>query len=202
MNLKFHQLTHWHPFSNCNSPLYPKIETNTDIVSLSSTRSTTSSIFALLDQHAQPKSFISENLLCSLAVIPLSLRFTSGNETSLTILQYPRSTHLTRDPESVYSLCVLDTADLPYQTLEENFRPLTPDPYHYPMRRDNQIKNQRRQGLKYQNHPGNRIDNKLQFCPNTRNGELTSLTQTSIELQFEVTVKPIGIFPHPLQTSP
>ena len=106
--------------------------------SSSSSRSTSSSVSALLRQQAQHISSISEYLPASLYDSSFSLRPYSGFETSFTFLSYPISTHLIGDQESVASLSVINPTDLAYHTLEQNSRPPTPDFYHYPLRLDNQ----------------------------------------------------------------
>ena len=78
----------------------------------SSTRSTPSSISAILRQHAQPNSSTSENLPSSLSDIPISLRPSSGMESSFTVHSYPRSTPLIGDQESVFSLSTSNSNDL------------------------------------------------------------------------------------------
>ena len=93
------------------------------------------------------------------------------------------------------------TADFPYHTLQENSRPPTPDPCHYPLRLDNQLINHPRQDLRYHILPVNRMFKSLQTSIITRNRELTTLNQTSNEKKFEVTVKFIGLSPHPIPTS-
>ena len=160
--------------------------------SSSSTRSTIGSISALFCEHAKPHSSSSENLPSSLSGNPISLRPSSGIESSFTVHLYPISTHLVGDQESVSSLSAINPTHLPYRTLEENSRPPTPGPYRFPLRLDNQIIIHARQDLRYHILPVNRkIKRVLRFSVN-RNRELTRLTHTSTEPKFEIAVKFIG----------
>ena len=162
-------------------------------ISLSSrTRSTSSSISALLRQHAQANPSTFENLSSSLSDIPLSLRRSSGSETSFTVHSYPISNHVIGDQESVSFLGAIKTADLPYHKLEEISRPPTPDPYLCRLRHDNQICNHPQQDLRYHILPVDRINNYPQYFTITRNRELTRLTRIPTESKFEVTLKFIG----------
>ena len=157
--------------------------------SSASTWSTSTSIFPLLLQHAQPPSSNSQTLPSSLFDIPPPLRPSSAIETSFTNHTYPRPTHSIGSQESVSSLSAFITADLTYHTKRENSRPPTPDPYHYPLKFDNQRFNLPRQDLKYHILPLKRIIKSLQYFNITRNRGLTRLPHTTTELQFEVTVK-------------
>ena len=77
--------------------------------SSSSTKSTSGSISALLRQQEQPNSSYSGNLPSSLSVIPISLRPSSGIETSFTFLSYPRSTQFVGDQDAVAFLSAVNT---------------------------------------------------------------------------------------------
>ena len=155
-------------------------------------------------QHAQPHSATYGKLLLlslslSLSDISLSLKPYSGNEASFTVHSYPKSTNLIRDQEWVSSLSVINTAELPYISPDENCTPPIPDQYHYSLRVHKQINNHTRQDLRYQTLPVSRINNSLLNSTFIRKRVPTSLTQTTTELLFEVTVKFIGLNPHPLQ---
>ena len=75
-----------------------------------------------------------------LSDIALSIRPSFRDGTSLTIHSYPNPTHPIQDQESDPSRSFINTAALPYNSLDENYRPPTPtvDPYLYPLRLDNQ----------------------------------------------------------------
>ena len=88
-------------------------------LSSSSTRSAPSSISTLLRELAQANSSTSENLPHSLSDIAITLRPSSGSETSFPVLSYPRSTPLIEDQVSVSSLSGTDPNDLSYHTLED-----------------------------------------------------------------------------------
>ena len=178
-------------------------------------RSTSSSISALLRQHAQPRSYTPEKLPSSLSLslslslsfylsfsdIQLSLRLSSVIETSSTVHSYPKSTHLFGDEESTISLSGKNTANLPYHTPEQTSRPATPDPYHHPPRIDNQKVSHFSQRLKYHIFPVIRINNSLQFSTSTRNQELNRLTQNATEIKFEGSVKFFGVNSHSIPIS-
>ena len=144
-------------------------------------------------QHAKPHSSISENLPSSISDIPISLRPSSGIETSFTDQSNQRSSHLNGDQESVFSLSAFISIDFAYHTLESNSRPPTPDVYHYPLRLDNQIFNHPIQDLRFRILPVIRTNNTLQYSVITLYRELTRLNPSSTELKFEVTVKLIRL---------
>ena len=58
-----------------------------------------------------------------------------------------------------------------------------------------------REDLRYHTLPVVRINDSLQYSKVTRSPELNGLTQTSVETKIEVTVKPVGLKPHPPATS-
>ena len=93
----------------------------------------------------------------------------------------------------------VNTAEFPFQSLEKKSRPLLPDPYHYPLRIDIQIIHHPTQVFRYQKLPGSRKTNSLQNAKITRNTEAIRSTQSTNGLKFEVTVKLIEMYPHPLQ---
>ena len=101
-------------------------------------RSTSISISAVLSRNAQPNSSTSENLSSFLFHNPFSMK-SSGIETSCTVHSNSSSTHLIWDLEAVFSLSAINTADLPYHTLEEKSRSPTPELYFYPLSFDNQM---------------------------------------------------------------
>ena len=103
------------------------------------TRSTSSSIFALLRQHSQPQSSASENIPQSLFDILLSTRHSFGIETSFSFRSYPKATHLVCDQKSISLLSAINTAELPYHSEEENSRSPTADPYHFGLILDNKV---------------------------------------------------------------
>ena len=98
--------------------------------------------------------------------------------------------------QSFFSLSANNATGLPYRTLEVNSRPPTLDLYHYPLRLDNQCFFHPTQGLRYHVRPVN-INISQQHSVITRNRKLTTLTHTSTELKYEVTVKFIELKPHP-----
>ena len=61
--------------------------------------------------------------------------------------------------------------------------------------------NHPRQDLRYNTPSVDKINKSLQFSNFTRNRELNRLTQTTVELKFEVIVNFAGLYPHPLPTS-
>ena len=79
-------------------------------------------------------------------------------------------------------------AELPYHSLDENYRTPSPDPYHHPLRLDNQTTNKSRQDLRHHIHRVRRLNNSLKHSTITRNREVNGLTHTSTELKVEVTV--------------
>ena len=109
--------------------------------------------------------------------------------------------HLFGEQESVSSLSAINPTDLPYHTLEGNLGAPATDLHDYPPRFDIQIINHPRQDLWNQILPVNRINNSLQSSASSRNCELTRLTQTSTELEFELTVTIFGVIPHLIPTS-
>ena len=114
-----------------------------------STRSTSSSISALLRQHGRPNSSTCENFPPSLSETPISRRHSSSIETSFIVHSFLGSTHLVGDQEPNSSLSAIISTVLPYLTLGENSKPLRPDIYHYPLRLDNQMIIHPRQDLRY-----------------------------------------------------
>ena len=85
------------------------------------TRSTSSSLSALVRQHAQSRSTTDTETRSSLQS-PLSIIPTSGFETSHTVHSYPRSIQIIGDIETPSLLSNPNTADLPYHTLDETFK--------------------------------------------------------------------------------
>ena len=147
----------------------------------------------MLPQNAPLQSFLSRNLPSSLSLslfdFPDSLRLPSSIETSLTVRSLTNPTHPTREQKSVSSLSSINTAEFPFYTLGENARTTTPDPYHYPLRLDNQTLNQRRQHLSYHVTPVKKINISLHYSTITGKRELNRTNQITNELNFEVTVK-------------
>ena len=129
---------------------------------------------AMFRQHVQLDSLTSEIPLPSFPDIPISLRPSSGVETSSTVHLYLVSIHIIGDPESVGPLSVFDTTQLPYHSLDKKSKLLTPDPYHNPLRLDNQVINHPGQEMSYHLLPVDRTKNSLQFSTLTRNRELHS----------------------------
>ena len=89
----------------------------------------------------------------------------------------------------------------PPHVVEENSRTPAPDPYHYPLRLDNQRIIHRRQYLRYRILSVNRTVISLEFPIFTRNREWARKTHTSTELKFDVTAKFIGLNPDPIPIS-
>ena len=113
--------------------------TSTPIQSSSSscTRSTSSSISAMMLHHAQSQFFAFGSASVSRPVNPLSLRPSSGIKTSFLVLSYPKSAHLIEDQESVPSPSAIKAAELAYQWLYKISRLPTLDLYLYPPILDN-----------------------------------------------------------------
>ena len=169
--------------------------------SSSRTGSTSTSICASFSHCIQPNSSTPENFSSSLSDTPISLRPFSGNEASFTVHSYQISTHLKRDQESVSPLGAFNVAELPYHSLDKNFRLLTSDRYHYPLRLDYQIFIHPRQYLRYHILHVCRRNSSLQYSTKAHNGELTRLAQNTAEITIEVTVMTVGLNRHPIPTS-
>ena len=154
-----------------------------------------------MPQHAQPNSFTSENLLSYLSKIQVSLRPSSVFGKSSSVQSYPKFTDFKGDQKSVSFLSANNPTDLPFFTLEKTSRPSTLDLYLDPLRLDKRVINHPRQDLRNQILPINRKNNNLQNSAIICNRELTTLTYTSTELKFEVTVNFIGLNPQTIPTS-
>ena len=196
MNLKIlNQIINYHPSQRVTHS-YNLIARPTQSSSSSRTRLASSSISALLSHRAQPQSSASENLP-SLSDIPLSIRPSCGRERSFTVQSYPKSTYLFGDQESASSLSATNSVELPNQSLDENSRPPTADTSQYLLILDNQIFNLPRQGVSYHVLPVKRRNNSLHYSKREQN----RLIQPAIKLEFEVTVKFVGLNLHPTPTS-
>ena len=132
---------------------------------------------------------------------PLFSRPSSSIETSFTVHSYLNSTRLVGDQKTDFSLSVINAAGFPNQSLIKKSRPPTPDLYQYPLRLDNEMINHSTQNRRYHILRVSRMNSSLQNFTITRNRKLNRLTQTTTELKFEVTVKNIGLTPHPIPNS-
>ena len=184
-----------------NSFLWFEIKTVSTFPSSSRTRSTSTSISTMLRPLSQTHSSTSEKLPPSLSDIPLSSRLSSEIETSFTVHSYARSTAVIGDQQTVSALGAFNNAELSCQALNDNLRPPTPDPYHYPLRFDIQNSYRCRDYLRDHIIPVNRINSSLQISTFIYFCELTSVFPTTAELNFEVTVKINGLNPNPILTS-
>ena len=87
-------------------------------------------------------------------------------------------------------------------TLDKISRPPTRDPYHYPLRFDNQMIDHPKQDLRYHSLTVNRVNNSDQYSIIIiRNREMNRLTQITTDFKFEVTVKFVGLNRHPIPTA-
>ena len=123
--------------------------------SSSRTRSTSSTVSALLRHNKKPHIYACENQVSSLFEILISLRPPSDFGTSFNVPSNTKFSHLVRDQHSLSSLSAIITFELPYQSPDENFGPLSSDLYDYQQRLVNQTFNHPTHYLRYRILPVN-----------------------------------------------
>ena len=105
------------------------------------------------------------------------------------------------DQESISSFSALNISELPNHSLDKKHRALTLDPLHYRLIPDNERFNLPRQNLRYHILPVNRKNKGRQYSILTRKRQVKSLSKTTTEGKFDVTVKFIRIKPHSIPIS-
>ena len=123
--------------------------------SSSRTRSTLSTVSALLRHNEKPHNSACENQVSSLFDNLFSLRPLSDFEYCFTVPSNTEFSHLVRDQHSLSSLSAVITSELPYQSPDGNFRPLSPDLYDDQLRLVNQFFNHPTHYLRYRILPVN-----------------------------------------------
>ena len=127
-------------------------------------------------------------IICLWKSIVFSLRCSTSTGTFLRYWNHfyctfiPKTTHFIGHQELVSPMSAIITAELQYQSIDENTRPPTLDWSHYRLILSNRIHNQTGQDLKYKIIPVNIINSSLHFAKNISIRELNSLSQTATAL--------------------
>ena len=103
------------------------------------------------------------------------------------------STHFIGDKDLASSLNAVITAELSFQSLNENSRTPSPGPCYYPLILNIQTISHIRQYLRYHILSLNRINNSLYYSSNTRNRELNASFQSTAKILFEETANFVGL---------
>ena len=122
--------------------------------------------YCVMTRH---QSSVSENLPSLLCDNTQSIKPSSGIETSFAFHSYPNASLIVGYQELNLSLNAINNADIPHHSLDENSRPPTPNPYHYPLILDIAIINFPKQNQRCHVLPVNRLNNILQDYTFIRN---------------------------------